>query len=234
MSGYFTSRRACASSSRARARGAPRELAGSTPTVRGWFGQRGNDGVRELHGAVRARAARPRRLARARHGGSFAQRSGGRGGSAERLARSLAEMPLYRDVARYAAFDVPLYKRAQITAAISRAAFGGRGPGAFRDLDRAHDLRRQPRAARAALRGRADLRRRPARADRARRADRGGLAGGGGDPRVALHAVEPDRAALRARGVAASAQQLDSSVLEPRQRRRSRRIPGTARAVPYY
>ena len=39
------------------------------------------------------------------------------GGSAERLAVLLTEMPLYRDVSRYADFDVPFYKRAQLTSA---------------------------------------------------------------------------------------------------------------------
>jgi len=70
-----------------------------------------------------------------RHAGSFTNAVAAAGGSADRLARSLAEMPLYRDVARYADFDVPLYKRAQITSSNLATAFGGRGPGAFRDLD---------------------------------------------------------------------------------------------------
>jgi len=58
------------------------------------------------------------------------------GGQAERLVRILAQMPLYRDVARYQGFEVPFYKRAQITCSDLAEALGGRGPGAFRDLDR--------------------------------------------------------------------------------------------------
>jgi hypothetical protein len=55
-------------------------------------------------------------------------------GSAERLVRSLARMPLYRDVARYGELAVPFYKRAQITCADLALAFGGSGWGAFGDL----------------------------------------------------------------------------------------------------
>lgn len=58
------------------------------------------------------------------------------GGSAARLVESLATMPLYRDRARYGALDVPLYKRAQITAADLARAFPGQPWGTFRDLDR--------------------------------------------------------------------------------------------------
>jgi hypothetical protein len=49
-------------------------------------------------------------------------------------------MPLYRDVTRYVSedgaseFDVPLYKRAQLTSADIAAAFGGKGYGRFEDL----------------------------------------------------------------------------------------------------
>jgi hypothetical protein len=57
-------------------------------------------------------------------------------GSAERLARLLGEMPLYRDCSPYEELEVPFYKRAQITAADLALAFAGRGYGAFDDLDR--------------------------------------------------------------------------------------------------
>lgn len=50
------------------------------------------------------------------------------------LVEQLVQMPLYRDVARYDGFEVPLYKRAQITVADLASAFGRRGPGAFDDL----------------------------------------------------------------------------------------------------
>ena len=57
------------------------------------------------------------------------------GGSAERLIGLLTTMPLYRDVARYREYDVPLYKRAQLLTADMALAFGQQGPGAFHDLN---------------------------------------------------------------------------------------------------
>jgi hypothetical protein len=56
--------------------------------------------------------------------------------SAECLVTALAEMPLYRDVAHYDEVEVPLYKRAQITAADLNRAFGDSSYGRFDDLDR--------------------------------------------------------------------------------------------------
>jgi hypothetical protein len=56
--------------------------------------------------------------------------------SAERLVRMLGEMDFYRDVSPYESFEVPFYKRAQITAADLFLAFEGRGFGDFDDLDR--------------------------------------------------------------------------------------------------
>src|SRR5262249_52046342 len=98
------------------------------------FEQRANRAVCDLM-ELFARALRDLgEWLRLRYGGSFARAVEASGGSAERLAASLAEMPLYRDVARYAGFEVPFYKRAQITAADLAAAFGGRGWGEFRDL----------------------------------------------------------------------------------------------------
>jgi hypothetical protein len=55
--------------------------------------------------------------------------------SAARLAEILIEMPLYRDVSHYAGFEVPFYKRAQLTSADLAAVFKGEGYGAFADLD---------------------------------------------------------------------------------------------------
>lgn len=57
-------------------------------------------------------------------------------GSAERLAELLTEMPFYRDVERYDGLEVPFYKRAQIVPSDLALAFGGKGFGEFRDLDR--------------------------------------------------------------------------------------------------
>ena len=55
--------------------------------------------------------------------------------SAARLAEILIEMPLYRDVSQYAGFEVPFYKRAQLTSADLAAVFKGEGYGVFTDLD---------------------------------------------------------------------------------------------------
>lgn len=59
------------------------------------------------------------------------------GRSADRLVELLAwEHRMYRDVGEHDGQPVPLFKRAQITAADLSLAFGGRGPGRFDDLDR--------------------------------------------------------------------------------------------------
>jgi len=71
---------------------------------------------------------------RTRHAGSFEALVDSADGSAERLVRELTTMPYYRDVSRYDGFDVPLYKRAQLTVADLANAFGGDGPGRFDDL----------------------------------------------------------------------------------------------------
>ena len=70
----------------------------------------------------------------ARHRGRFEGVVESAGGSCAALVQELAEMPLYRDVARYDELEVPFYKRAQLTAADLAAAFGGEGPGRFHDL----------------------------------------------------------------------------------------------------
>lgn len=57
-------------------------------------------------------------------------------GSAEQLVERLVAMPGFADVAKYEELEVPLLKRAQLTAADLSLAFGGQGIGAFRDLDR--------------------------------------------------------------------------------------------------
>jgi len=55
--------------------------------------------------------------------------------SAAHLAEILIEMPLYRDVSHYAGFEVPFYKRAQLTSADLATVFKGEGYGVFADLD---------------------------------------------------------------------------------------------------
>ncbi len=71
-----------------------------------------------------------------RFGGRFEGPVEEAGGSAERLAELLAEMPFYRDIERYEDLDVPFYKRAQIVPSDLALAFGGQGFGRFHDLER--------------------------------------------------------------------------------------------------
>ncbi len=56
------------------------------------------------------------------------------GASAERLIHLLIRMPFFYDVESYDAFEVPFYKRAQLTAADLSLAFNGEGLGKFDDL----------------------------------------------------------------------------------------------------
>jgi len=69
-----------------------------------------------------------------RHGGRFEGVVEAAGGSCAALVHELARMPLYRDVSSYGDLEVPFYKRAQLTSADLANAFGGEGPGRFRDL----------------------------------------------------------------------------------------------------
>jgi hypothetical protein len=75
-----------------------------------------------------------------RFGGSCAELVRSAGGSADALVCLLGSMPLARDVAVYGdghhAFEVPLYKRAQITVSHLHRAFAGKGLGRFDDIDR--------------------------------------------------------------------------------------------------
>jgi hypothetical protein len=68
-----------------------------------------------------------------RFGGRFEGPVDAAGRRAAALVELLAEMPFYRDVARYAGRDVPFYKRAQITVSDLAHAFGGEGAGRFDD-----------------------------------------------------------------------------------------------------
>jgi len=70
------------------------------------------------------------------HAGAFAGPVKEARGSAERLTRLLARLPMYQDVAIYQGFRVPFLKRAQITCADLAAALRGRGLGRFDDLHR--------------------------------------------------------------------------------------------------
>ncbi len=68
------------------------------------------------------------------HGGAFEGPVREARGSAERLTRLLARLPMYQDVATYQGFRVPFLKRAQITCADLGTALRGRGLGHFDDL----------------------------------------------------------------------------------------------------
>jgi Potential Queuosine, Q, salvage protein family len=198
------------------------------------FGQHGNAAVRDLL-ELFARALRDLGdwLA-ARHGGSFERAVAAADGSAERLATSLCEMTLYRDVARHSGVEVPLYKRAQITAADLAAAFGGRGPGAFRDL---RDLtifadNLVPHV----LRCEGVLVYDP---DLVARIEREELLPAGSPEEVeiravALHAVELAVRALRERGVDASAHELDYWLWHRGQRPEIKAHPRHRTRCPYY
>ena len=99
------------------------------------FGQTLEPPVSELMELfARALADLGRFLARG-YGGRFAGPIEESRASAERLVRSLARMPLYGDVARYEGFEVPFYKRAQITCSDLAEALHGRGLGRFDDID---------------------------------------------------------------------------------------------------
>lgn len=99
------------------------------------FGQALEPPVDELMALYAQALADLGRLLSSGYGGSFAGPVREARHSAARLVRSLARMPLYRDVARYQELEVPFYKRAQITCADLAEALGGRGLGRFDDLD---------------------------------------------------------------------------------------------------
>jgi hypothetical protein len=131
------------------------------------------------------------------------------GGRAARLVALLASMPLYRDVARYCGFDVPFYKRAQITAADLAAGLGGCGLGRFEDIDEltlfADNLVPHVLRCEGALRYTAELE---------RRIDAGELIAAGSPEEVeiracAVHAVEGCAAAARRAGRRVSVRHLD-------------------------
>jgi hypothetical protein len=198
------------------------------------FEQRDNRAVRELM-ELFARALRELGAwLDSRHAGSFAKAVDAAGESAERLAAALVEMPLYRDVARYAGFEVPFYKRAQLTAADLAAAFGTRGPGRFRDLERLtifadnlvpHVLRREGVLVYAP--------------GLAARIDREELVPAGSPEEVeiravALHAVERAVLALQQQGIDASAQRLDYLLWNRGQRPEIKAHPRHRTRCPYY
>jgi hypothetical protein len=155
-------------------------------------------------------------------------------GSAERLVRELTRMPLYRDLSEYEDFDVPFYKRAQITVADLAIAFDGRGPGRFDDLDELtcfadnlvpHVLRME-----GVLRYDPDL---------ASHVDSGALLEAGSPDEVeiravGLHAVERLVAAIRAGGGRATAHEIDMALWQHGQRPEMKAQPRHRARCPYY
>ena len=67
--------------------------------------------------------------------GSFSKLIETADGSAATLVQLLSEMPFFQDVSAYKGFQVPLYKRAQITVSDLALAFDREGYGAFDDLE---------------------------------------------------------------------------------------------------
>lgn len=130
--------------------------------------------------------------------------------SAGRLVRLLAEMPYFRDVARYDGLEVPFYKRAQITVADLWIRFGGQRAGFFKDIDRLTMF--ADNAVPNVLRVDGVLRYESALAERI---GRGELIPAGAEEEVelrasALHAVELIVTELRATGHDVTATTLDS------------------------
>jgi hypothetical protein len=156
------------------------------------------------------------------------------GRSAAALVEILARMPLYRDVSRYGAVEVPFYKRAQLTASDLAGAFEGTGFGAFDDLERLtlfadnlvpHVLRRA-----GALRYSHDL---------AHRIDAGERLIAGSPPEVelracAVHAVERLVDALGGAGTPVSARDLDAWLWARGQRPEIKATPRHRTRTSYY
>jgi hypothetical protein len=145
-----------------------------------------------------------------RHGSSFVQLVRSAGGSAALLVQELDRIPEFHDVSTYHGYDVPLYKRAQITAYDLAEAFGHVGLGAFGDVHRltmfADNLVPHVLRVDEVLRFHPDL---VARIDRVEDIT------SGSEPEVeiravALHAVELLVERLRARGHDVTSGQVDS------------------------
>jgi len=168
------------------------------------------------------------------HGGSFAALVESAAGSAERLVRELAQMPLYRDVAVYDDFEMPFYKRAQITAADLALAFDGRSFGRFDDLAdlTAFADNLVPHVLR--MEGVLQYRQRLGE-----RIDAGTLLDHGSPEEVeiraaGIHAVEELVAAIRARGVETTAQAIDYTLWHRGQRPEMKAHPRHRARCPYY
>jgi hypothetical protein len=99
------------------------------------FGQRCDDGpVDELMAHFAIALADLGRLVGERYDGRHLALVDDADHSAGRLLAILDELPYFHDVATWHDLEVPLYKRAQLTAADLSRAFEGQGPGRFDDL----------------------------------------------------------------------------------------------------
>lgn len=100
------------------------------------FGQDpGNPVAMELMGLYAQALAELGRYLLADFGGSFGGFVESAGASAERLVGLLVRMPFFNDVSSYGDLQVPLFKRAQLTAADLELAFSGADWGRFTDGD---------------------------------------------------------------------------------------------------
>ena len=160
-----------------------------------------------------------------RYEGSASQLVAAAGHRAERLVELLASMPSFRDVSIYRGREVPLYKRAQITASDLDLALAGEGLGRFEDLDRLtifadnlvpHVLRVDGMIA--------------YDDDLARRIDRGEALSAGSRAEVEIRAVAVDAvermvANLQAEGRSVTARDLDVALWNRGQDVRYRTVP---------
>jgi len=235
-SGYFTIATALRKRFEASGPYSAKALADMTPTAcTRLFGQQDAGADAEELMALFARSLRDLGTwLLAGYGGRFEAAVEAAAGSAARLVDALAEMPLYRDVARYGDLEVPFFKRAQITVSDLAAAFDGRGYGRFDDLDEltmfADNL--VPHV----LRCEGVLNYEAALADRVDRGER--LAPGSPEEveirAVALHAVERCVAACRSRGAETTARRLDTLLWNRGQRPEMKARPRHRARSPYY
>ena len=169
-----------------------------------------------------------------RHGGSVVGLIESARGSAERLAAELTAMPLFRDLSVYHGFEVPLYKRAQITASDLALAFAGASLGGFDDLDRltifADNLVPHVLWCDGVLAPSSELAERIGRCEE--------IAAGSPEEvelrAVALHAVERMVAGLRADGHRVSARRLDVLLWNRGQALRYRDVPRQLTRTTFY
>ena len=235
LSGY----RSIASALLERCRSGPalsaQELAAIAPRdCAALFGQEGVPEVAELMELFARALSELGRFLLARFGGDFGALVAAAERRPARLIELLCEMPLYRDVARYDELEVPFYKRAQITVSDLASAFDGRGPGAFGDLACltlfADNLVPHVLRCEGVLIAAPEL---------AARIDAGALLAPGSREEVelracAVHAVEGLVGALRARGVGATARDLDRELWNRGQRPEYKARPRHRARCAYY